>query len=235
MVHGWRGATLPWGFGRVVREAETQVDAAGKCCYTEASSVYQEACKVDVERRKPRADGLRNRERLIDAAKEILGQGGPGSSLEAVARHAEVGIGTLYRHFPTREALFQAVYRHEVEQLILLADELRAKGDGVAALREWMHASVALVATKRGLLGALSVVITEDSKAMYTELSARLTNAVDLLVRQAVAEGALRADITADDLLRTMYALCYARQPEPGWKPQVLRLLDIFIDGLRAR
>ncbi|MBI1170487.1 TetR family transcriptional regulator [bacterium] len=187
------------------------------------------------ERRKPRSDGLRNRERLIDAAKTVLAQGGPGSSLEAVARHAEVGIGTLYRHFPTREALFQAVYRHEVEQLIRLADDLRDAPDGVEAFRDWMHANVALVATKRGLLGALSVVLTDESKAMYTEVSARLTQAVEALLRRAVDEGALRPDITADDLLRTMYALCYARQPEPGWEAQVLRLLDIFIDGLRLR
>src|SRR5690242_8001374 len=74
--------------------------------------------------RKPRSDALRNRERLIEAAKEVLGQGGPDASLEAVARRAEVGIGTLYRHFPTRQALFKAVYRHEVEQLIRLAGKL---------------------------------------------------------------------------------------------------------------
>ena len=190
---------------------------------------------METERRKPRADGLRNRERLIEAAKAFLGQGGPGSSLEAMARQAEVGIGTLYRHFPTREALFQAVCRHEVGQLILLAAELRETDDGVEALRVWMHANVALVATKRGLLGALSVVVTEESKPMYTELSARLTHAVDLLLQRAIAEGALRADITPDDLLRTMYALCYARQPEAGCERQVLRLLDIFIDGLRIR
>jgi len=190
---------------------------------------------LDHDRRKPRSDGLRNRERLIEAAKEVLGRGGPGASLEAVARQAEVGIGTLYRHFPTREALFQAVYRHEVEQLIKLAAELEGRTDPVGALRAWLHANVALVATKRGLLGALSVVATEDSKAMYTELSARLAEAVDRLLQRAAADGVLRTDITADDILRTMYALCYARQPEPGWEAQVLRLLDIFIDGLKLR
>jgi AcrR family transcriptional regulator len=190
---------------------------------------------VNIDQRKPRSDGLRNRERLIEAAKDVLGQGGPGASLEAVARQAEVGIGTLYRHFPTREALFKAVYSHEVEQLINLAADLQASADGVGALRAWLHAGVALVATKRGLLGALSVVPTEESKAMYSELSARLTQAVDGLLQEANAASTLRADITADDLLRTMYALCYARQPEPGWELQVKRLLDIFIDGLALR
>lgn len=190
---------------------------------------------MDHDRRKPRSDGLRNRERLIEAAKEVLSQGGSGASLEAVARRAEVGIGTLYRHFPTREALFQAVYRHEVEELIKLAAVLDGGADGVEALRAWMHAIVSLVATKRGLLGALSVVVTEDSKAMYTALSARLTEAVAHLLRRAQSEAALRSDISADDLLRTMYALCYARQLEPGWQGHVLRMLDIFIDGLKPR
>lgn len=190
---------------------------------------------MDHDRRKPRSDGLRNRERLIEAAKDVLGQGGPGASLEAVARQAEVGIGTLYRHFPTREALFQAVYRHEVEELIKLAAALEASPDGVEALRSWLRAQVALVATKRGLLGALAVVPTDESKAMYNELSARLTEAVARLLRRAAADGQLRPDATAEDLLQTIYALCYARPPEAGWQDRVLRLLDIFVDGLRLR
>jgi AcrR family transcriptional regulator len=190
---------------------------------------------VKADRRKPRSDAVKNRERLIEAAKEVLGKGGPDASLEAVARRADVGIGTLYRHFPTREALFQAVYRHEVEQLIKLADDLAGRGDPVEALRSWMHAYVGLVATKRGLLGALAVVVSESSKALYAELSVRVTAAVKVLLTRAVATGELRPDIRADDLLHTMFALCYARQPEAGWKEQVLRLLDIFIDGLRTR
>ncbi|OIQ64430.1 HTH-type transcriptional regulator MtrR [mine drainage metagenome] len=190
---------------------------------------------MDEKCRKPRSDALKNRERLIEAAKEILGRGGPEASLEAVARRAGVGPGTLYRHFPTREALFQAVYRHDVDDILQLAAELDQPGGGVEALRAWMHANVALVATKRGLLGALAVVVTDESKAMYSEVSANITRAMDGLLQRAISEGAVRDDITAADLLQTFYALCYARQPEPGWKEQVLRLLDIFIDGLRTR
>ncbi|WP_370302931.1 TetR/AcrR family transcriptional regulator [Pseudooceanicola sp.] len=185
-------------------------------------------------RRKPRSDALRNRERLIEAAKEILGRGGPEASLEAVARSAGVGIGTLYRHFPTREDLFQAVYRHEVEQLIELAGRLDATSDGPEALRTWLYALVELVETKRGLLGALAVVASDESKAMFAEISARMARAVDTLIAPAQSAGRLRADITADDLLGTVYALCYARPPEPGWKDGVLRLLDIFVDGLHT-
>jgi AcrR family transcriptional regulator len=190
---------------------------------------------VKTGRRKPRSDALENRELLIEAAKVVLGQGGPDASLEAVARRAEVGIGTLYRHFPTREALFQALYRHEVEQLIKLAEDLHGKDDAVEALRAWMHAYVELVATKRGLLGALAVAVTESSKAMYAELSVRVTGSVKTLLERGISTGALKPEVQADDLLHTMFALCYARQPEAGWKAQVLRLLDIFIDGLRTR
>jgi len=190
---------------------------------------------VEKARRKPRADAQKNRDRLIEAAKEVLGQGGPAASLEAVARRAEVGIGTLYRHFPTRETLFHAVYRHEVEQLIDFAGTLIDSNDPVEALRDWMHASVRLVATKRGLLVALSVVMTEDSKALHSDVTLRLAEAARGLIGRAIAAGSLRADTTPDDLFQTMYALCYARQPDPGWEVPVLRTLDIYIDGLRSR
>src|SRR5580692_6174034 len=101
--------------------------------------------------RKPRADAIRNRERVLEAAKSVFSAGGVEASLEAVARHAGVGIGTLYRHFPTREALFEAVYRREVEHLADLAEQLQA--DDVApveALRRWLRSDVEFVATKKG-------------------------------------------------------------------------------------
>ncbi len=184
--------------------------------------------------RKPRSDATRNRERLIEAAKTVLAGGGPGASLEAVAREADVGIGTLYRHFPTREALFQAVYRREVEQLIELANALEVQSPVLEALRNWVHALVDLVETKRGLLGTLSLVPTEGSKAMYAELSGRMQEAVGRLVTQAVKTGEIRSDITVDDLLSTVYAVGYARAPGPEWKAHVLRLVDIFLDGMKA-
>src|ERR1700748_273928 len=109
--------------------------------------------------RKPRADALRNRERVLEAAKAVFSAGGADASLEAVAREAGVGIGTLYRHFPTREALYEAVYRREVEQLGDLAEELKSDTDPVDALRQWMHANVQLVATKKGMLAALEIAV----------------------------------------------------------------------------
>src|SRR5438105_11979713 len=101
--------------------------------------------------RKPRADAVRNRDRVLEAAKVVFSQGGPEASLEAVARRAGVGIGTLYRHFPTREALYEAVYRREVEQLVELAKHLETKIAPVAALRHWLRAGVEFMATKKGM------------------------------------------------------------------------------------
>src|SRR5216684_5644043 len=92
-----------------------------------------------IETRRPRADAVRNRERVLAAAKAVFSAGGSDASLEAVARHAGVGIGTLYRHFPTREALFEAVYRREVEQLADLAEQLKQEARPVDALRHWMR------------------------------------------------------------------------------------------------
>src|ERR1041384_4997680 len=89
--------------------------------------------------RKPRADAVRNRERVLEAAKLVFSAGGPDASLEAVARQAGVGIGTLYRHFPTREALYEAVYRREVDQLADLAEQLKQEAKPVDALRQWLR------------------------------------------------------------------------------------------------
>src|SRR3954466_10480747 len=107
--------------------------------------------------RKPRVDAVRNRERVLEAAQAVFSAGGPDASLEAVARRAGVGIGTLYRHFPTREALFEAVYRREVDQLCELADQLRNEPKPVEALRQWLRSNVELVATKKGMSAALGL------------------------------------------------------------------------------
>jgi AcrR family transcriptional regulator len=101
--------------------------------------------------RKPRADAVRNRERVLGAAKAVFSAGGADASLEAVARQAGVGIGTLYRHFPTRESLFEAVYRREVQQLGELAEALKSEADPVDALRRWLRSNVEFVATKKGM------------------------------------------------------------------------------------
>jgi AcrR family transcriptional regulator len=182
--------------------------------------------------RKPRTDAVRNRERLLEAAKAVFSAGGPDASLEAVARAAGVGIGTLYRHFPTREALFEAVYRREVEQLTDLAEELKDKADPLEALRQWMRSNVKFVATKKGMLQALALAVDKNSELSSYSYSS-LTRAVGVLLGRAVAAGEIRDDISAEDLLRALFGICYS-QDQPGWQESVLRLVDVFIDGLRV-
>src|SRR6266704_176397 len=124
--------------------------------------------------RKPRVDAVRNRERVLEAAKAVFSAGGPDASLEAVAKRAGVGIGTLYRHFPTREALFEAVYRREVEQLSELAEQLKSASAPVDALRRWLRANVELVATKKGMIASLALAV-QGSSELYVYSFDRLT------------------------------------------------------------
>jgi AcrR family transcriptional regulator len=182
--------------------------------------------------RKPRADSVRNRELVLEAAKVVFNAGGPDASLEAVARHAGVGIGTLYRHFPTREALFEAVYRREVLHLADLAEQLKSEAAPVEALRRWMRSNVEFIATKKGMSAALAVAVhsSSDLSAFTFE---RLNRAVSDLLQRAVAAGEVRADISGEDLLRTLVGLCYTHE-KPGWQANVLRMIDVLIDGLRV-
>jgi AcrR family transcriptional regulator len=187
----------------------------------------------DIRKRKPRADAIRNRERVLEAAKAVFSQGGAEASLETVARRAGVGIGTLYRHFPTREALYEAVYRHEVEQLVELARHLEAETAPVEALRHWLRAGVEFMATKKGMAAALAMAAQGSPDLVAYSLD-RLTRAVGELLRRAAAAGEIRVDIGPEDLLRTLVGMCYAHD-RPGWQAKVLRLVDVFIDGLRRR
>jgi AcrR family transcriptional regulator len=183
--------------------------------------------------RKPRADAVRNRERVLDAAKIVFNAGGPEASLEAVAKRAGVGIGTLYRHFPTREALFEAVYRREVQQLGDLSDQLKNDPSPVDALRRWLRSNVELVATKKGMLAALALV-AYNSSDLYADTFSRLTKAAGTLLQKAVDAGEIRSDISAEDLLRALIGMCYMHEA-PGWQASVMRLLDVFVDGLRVQ
>jgi AcrR family transcriptional regulator len=183
--------------------------------------------------RRPRADAARNRERLLEAAKAVFSTGGTEASLEAVARHAGVGIGTLYRHFPTREALFEAVYRREVEQLAEFADQLKDDSSPSDALRRWLRSNVAFVATKKGMSAALALA-AHKTPDLIAYSSSRLTKAVGALLERAVAAGEVRADVSPEDLLRALVGICYIND-QPGWQASVLRLVEVFVDGLRAK
>ena len=183
--------------------------------------------------RKPRADALRNRDRVLEAAKTVFSAGGPDASLEAVAREAGVGIGTLYRHFPTREALYEAVYRREVEQLGEMAEQLKDDAAPVDALRRWLRSNVEFVATKKGMAAALALAAGPPSELTAFSYD-RLTRAIALLLDRAVASGEIRSDVSAEDLLRTLVGMCLLHD-QPGWQASVVRMLDVLIDGLRVK
>ena len=182
--------------------------------------------------RKPRADSVRNRELLLAAARDVFSVGGPDASLEAVARTAGVGIGTLYRHFPTREALFQAVYRNEVDQLVDLARRLADEAPPAEALRRWLLASVRLVATKRGMLAALTPAL--DGTSLYADSAERLQGAVGALMRRGIAAGEIRADLSPEEVMQALIGICYSRS-QAGWQDTALRLVEVFVDGLCLR
>jgi AcrR family transcriptional regulator len=183
--------------------------------------------------RKPRADAIRNRERVLEAAKLVFSQGGTEAGLEAVARQAGVGIGTLYRHFPTREALYEAVYRREVEQLADMAGRLAAELPPLQGLRQWIGALVEFIATKKGMATALALAAHKPPELM-TYTSSRLQEAIGVLLRPAARAGEIRSDIGPDDLLRAVVGLSYLHDG-PGWQEQVMRLVEVFVDGLRLR
>jgi AcrR family transcriptional regulator len=183
--------------------------------------------------RRPRADAVRNRERVLAAAKAVFSAGGPEASLEAVAKQAGVGIGTLYRHFPTREDLFEAVYRREVQQLVELAEQLKSEAAPVDALHHWLRSNVEFVATKKGMSAALALAVHGSSDLAAFTFD-RLTKAVGALLDRAVAAGEIRSDIGPEDLLRTLVGMCYMHD-QPGWQKSVLRLVGVFVDGLRVQ
>lgn len=182
--------------------------------------------------RKPRADSLRNREQLLEAAKAAFSEVGADVPLEEIARRAGVGIGTLYRHFPTRDALLAAVYRREVEQLSGSADTLLATRPALEALEAWLHLLVDYMATKRVIAPALRASAGEGQEA-YAASGAAITNALAKLTRAAVAGGDVLPEIGPEDVYRAMVGVSYGYD-QPGWEPSARRLIGVFMAGLKA-
>ncbi|MEZ0366568.1 TetR/AcrR family transcriptional regulator [Mycobacterium sp. pUA109] len=180
-----------------------------------------------------RADARRNRERLIAAAVTAFSSGQDNVALEAIARAAGVGIGTLYRHFPSREALVEAVYRRELARLCDGADDLVAELAPDRALRTWMGRYVEFVATKRGMAEALRAVIAAGAIAAV-QTRERLNAAIQTLLDAGAAAGSLRADVAADDVTASLVGVVLAAGA-PDQREQANRMLDLLVDGLRAR
>lgn len=180
-----------------------------------------------------RADARRNRDRLLEAAVRAFAQGAPGVTLDSIAKEAGVGIGTLYRHFPTREALVDAAYRNELARLCDAAAELLDRLPPDEALRAWMDRFVDYTATKRGMSDALRAVIASGGNP-YAESRRGLLAAITMLLEAGGEAGAVRTDIAPADVLASMSGISLAAG-EPAKRDQAGRLLDLLMDGLRHR
>lgn len=177
-----------------------------------------------------RADAARNRAKLIEAARAALAVDGPDTSLEQVARGAGVGIGTLYRHFPNRLALLEAVYRDDVDALEASALRLEAEVEPWPALERWLHDFVGYAATKRVLFHELVDALGRDSE-LLTHSRQVITTSSQTLLARAQADGSARPDVDAADLLRLVGGCTMM----PGFDPaQQERILRIVLDGIRA-
>jgi AcrR family transcriptional regulator len=188
----------------------------------------------DTDARPLRADAVRNRERLLAAAVSVLSSGsGADVTLEAIARNAGVGIGTLYRHFPTREALIEAAYRNELTRLCEAAPELRRTLPADEATRSWMDRFVDYMTTKQGMADALRTVIASGGNPFATSRDQLLTALTGLLDAGAAA-GLLRADVDPADVLASLSGVSLAAGG-PAQREQAGRMLDLLMDGLRHR
>ena len=178
-----------------------------------------------------RSDARRNREKLLEAATAAFAAaGGRPVSLESIAREAGVGIGTLYRHFPNREALVEAIYRTELADVAQAAAQLLERHPPRTALRSWMDRYASFVAAKRGMAESLHAMF--DSGAMRAnESRASISSAVDLMLRAGADDGSLRSDVQADDVVSSLIGIFLAS----GSREQTGRLLDLLVAGVAGR
>jgi AcrR family transcriptional regulator len=181
--------------------------------------------------RKPRADAQLNRERILEVAKEAFTRSGANASLDDIAKEAGVGPGTLYRHFPTRGALLEAVYRTEVERLAAAERKFAETMSPVEALRAWMLLFVDYIAAKHIIAPALNTLVGGPSK-LYEGSRAQIQGAIDALVKRAIESGQIRKDLEPFDLLRALIGVSNVAST-PDWKQSARRLVDILITGSR--
>jgi AcrR family transcriptional regulator len=182
--------------------------------------------------RKPRADAERNRERILEAAKEIFSRDGATASLDDIVRQAGIGPGTLYRHFPTRDDLIEAVYRSEVEKLAAAEQRFAATMPPIEALRAWMLLFIDHVSEKKLILPAMDTV-AGGSVRLLEGARPLIHTAFAGSVRRAIASGDLRADTDPNDFIRALVGIFHTAAL-PGWEASARRLVDILIAGSRT-
>jgi AcrR family transcriptional regulator len=178
-----------------------------------------------------RADASRNREKLLAVAVAVFAEHGVDASLEEIARRARVGIGTLYRHFPTREHLVEVLYRREVEALAAAAADLARRLPPDAALAEWMQRFVGYIATKRGMAKSLQILLAAKSE-LFADIYGLVTQSLRRLVDAAIAAGSIRGDIDSTDILQALSGI-YSAPATPDWQERSRRLVSLLMDGLR--
>jgi AcrR family transcriptional regulator len=181
--------------------------------------------------RKPRTDARRNRERILEVAKEAFTRFGGNASLDDIAKQAGVGPGTLYRHFPTRDTLIEAVYQTEVAKLAAAQHKFAETLPPVEALRAWMLLFVDHIAAKQIIAPALNTVVGGASK-LYEGSRSQVQAAVEALVKRAIKSGDIRRDLDAFDLLRALIGVSHVNSG-PDWRQSARRLVDILIAGSR--
>jgi AcrR family transcriptional regulator len=181
--------------------------------------------------RKPRADAQRNRERILEVAKNAFARSGAGASLDDIAGKAGVGAGTLYRHFPTRDALLEAVYHTEVAKLAAAEPRFAESMPPVEALRAWMLLFVDYIAAKHIIAPALNTLVGGPSK-VYEASRGQVQGAIEALVKRAIKSGDIRRDLDPFDLLRALIGVSNVAST-PDWQQSARRLVDILITGSR--
>jgi AcrR family transcriptional regulator len=186
---------------------------------------------AEPETRVLRADATRNRNQLLEVATRVFVSADTEPSMRAIAREAGVGIATLYRHFPTRESLVDAVYRDQVTRLTDGARELLAQLAPPAALRRWMELFGDWIATKNGMLGTLLAMI-ESGEIAHAQTQTELLAAIDDILNAGRVTGELRADVTAEDIAASLIGIFTVARP-PEHHARASRLLNLLMDGLR--
>ena len=181
--------------------------------------------------RKPRADAQRNRERILEVARLVFTRHGAEATLDDIARRAAIGPGTLYRHFPTRDALIEAIYRSEVEKLTAAGQRFAVTMPPLEALRAWMLLFIDHVASKRLILPAMDSV-AGGSLRLIEGARGLIHSAFVALVQRAINSGDLRANTDPDDFVRALVGVFYTTAL-PGWEPSARRIVDILIAGSR--
>jgi AcrR family transcriptional regulator len=198
---------------------------------TTGTKGYTAAGEPGEQARPLRADAARNRDKLLETAVRVLTDEGVDVPLEKIAAQAGLGVGTLYRHFPNRNALVEAVYRHEVERLCQSPAALLSAHPPDVALQEWMGRFVEYAATKRGMSEALSAAVA-SGLPLFDRTRTQMLAALHRLIEACVAAGTIRPDADAEDVLRAMGGV-WAMSDGPEWREQARRLLALLMDGLR--